>query len=719
MNLSAVRCSAILLLMISHLTNATDCKVEGCHIKGTSTIAACSAVSSAWAAQIAATATPTVSAKLAYDCVTSVPLDKAAALKFVDELRPYLEWQSSLAFLKNPPADYPFPPHDVLGALDNLRARLEADHYSNEFTWHQDMYLNVFNPAYDSHLHVFSDILTNAIEWARPIALVSISKDGNSAPVVKAYDDVMSSPENAPVLSLINGVDAATFILEQALRATSNSDTDSAYNSMFYHKASGAYDGTGYFKQGGRTRYVYPGETTSFTFVNGTTIELPNNFAPGAAVNKVPAPSTTSATPSSTTTTVPLPDSTGVDGYPKPVVIGSDSSVSGYFIDEQGFNDVAVLAIRSFAPRSLVRFQEAVGEFFVAAARSGKTKLVVDIQVNAGGYIMQGYDTYRQIFPDIVQKGSGRFRYSSSFKALSEIFSKNCEGYDPITASETLITQCENFHYWRHDVDVNHNHFTSYKAKFPPLIYNDDEYTELIEWDYENPLISSNATHGYGFEITGYGLRKNFTRPFGGPENIVLLYDGACSSTCALFSKFMRWDAGVKSIAMGGRPGVKGKIQGVGGTKGSQNYYLSDVAAIAEFDRFTPYVDSRVSSAGINIRDEILSQNWGDGVPRQFVPENSDCRLYWQAEMLTDITTVWKAAASAAFKGGKCAFGHIDNKAVPPAEKRTDNHATLFCRKHFSSPKDSIQKFASIEKRDEQMEKSWIFKANQYVVSEE
>lgn len=376
---------------------------------GTPTGAACSAVSASWAAQLAATATPTVEAKLAYDCINSAPLNKAAALKFIDELKPYLEWQSDLAFLKDPPADYFFPPHDLFGALDKVRAGIEADQYPNEYSWQQDMFINVFGPGHDGHLYVYSDILTNAIEWQRPYGLVSISEDGSSTPVIKIYEDIISTPDTASALKLINGVNAVKFIEDLIFKVTGNQDADSAYNSMFYEKAYGAVGGTGYFKRGGRTRYVYPGEATSFTFENGTSVELSNvarlkgnwtgvvdgttffkKFAPGAVAAKEAAP-TTSATPTSSATPAATP--TGVPGYPAPVIISSDEIVSGYFIDQPGFEDVAVLAMLSFSPEDPPEFQRVVQDFFAAAVRAGKTKLVVDVQVNGGGYIFQGYDT--------------------------------------------------------------------------------------------------------------------------------------------------------------------------------------------------------------------------------------------------------------------------------------------------------------------------------------
>lgn len=56
-------------------------------------------------------------------------------------------------------------------------------------------------------------------------------------------------------------------------------------------------------------------------------------------------------------------------------------------------------------------------------------------------------------------------------------------------------------------------------------------------------------------------------------EDIVIVYDGYCASTCTIFSELMRQQAGVKTIALGGRPN-KDIIQAVGGVKGTNACYL-------------------------------------------------------------------------------------------------------------------------------------------------
>lgn len=82
-----------------------------------------------------------------------------------------------------------------------------------------------------------------------------------------------------------------------------------------------------------------------------------------------------------------------------------------------------------------------------------------------------------------------------------------------------------------------------------------------------------------GFDVTGYRSRRNFTQPFAA-EDIILLYDGYCASTCTLFSEFLRVQAGVRSVTFGGRPeldkdGEVPIIQNYGGVKGVSSNAIS------------------------------------------------------------------------------------------------------------------------------------------------
>jgi hypothetical protein len=95
----------------------------------------CAQVSASVATQASA-ATPTVPAKLAYDCITSVPFNSSAASKLLDGIVPYFRWQSNTAWLKDPPAEYTEkvqPAIDVWAGLEDIRSKAEGGGYENEF----------------------------------------------------------------------------------------------------------------------------------------------------------------------------------------------------------------------------------------------------------------------------------------------------------------------------------------------------------------------------------------------------------------------------------------------------------------------------------------------------------------------------------------------------------------------------------------------------------
>ncbi|KAI0397100.1 hypothetical protein F5Y17DRAFT_417177 [Xylariaceae sp. FL0594] len=687
----------------------------------------CAIARDAFTSQLSASpgATPTMGAAVAYECLKSVPVHKEPAIRLLDALKPFLEWQSDLDFLKNPPPDYPYAPVDIFGELERIRSNLEGGRYAGELEWQEDLYANIVGKPHNGHLSYSPDLLTVPSEWARPWSLVSVSEDGTSLPVIKVLEDAVSPTMKSSHVVKINGVDADTYIEERVTTSSNSQDPDAGYNSMFFSLAQK----TGDFEGGGREKYYYPGNTTTLTFANGTTIEKPNiavfHFGPydwtnvkdaetmhrefcraaydttgstGASRRSMKSVQRTTA--SGSIYSLPEPhaafsvrqEETGrIEGYPAPVVITDDNQVSGYFLSEPGFEDVAVLALLSF-DSDFVTFQGAVQSFLEKAVAVGKTKLVVDLQANGGGTILQGYDTFRQLFPDIVQDGPSRWRRSSTFDALSQTLSPICANYTPKGDEfQELDQPCNTVNNWRADLNDTGARFASYEDKFGSP---GDEFTDMMQWDPSNPAITRLA---FGTDITGYGARgtQNFTtRPFGGAENVVLLYDGYCASTCTIFSQFMRHDAGVKSVAMGGRK-RPGRIQGVGGVKGAQVYpfsllsgmrdvartYTEDETLVRQLDKLD---DTYVRGRGphpegvVNVRDAFLRSELQEGreVPTQFVTELADCRLFWTEPMLEDAAEIWKAAATAAFKGGKCVAGGIEMKPSISAVGEAQSYKT-------------------------------------------
>jgi hypothetical protein len=347
-------------------------------------------------------------------------------------------------------------------------------------------------------------------------------------------EDVTSSPKTASIVKEINGIDADTYVQNFAYTASFNQDADAAYNSMFYKKAFEAGGiGNGYFYINGRVRYIYPGANTTFTFGNGTTITRDNvahvkgNFAevtdgPSFYQEFCTGPHTSNAAAEASETSTSATEIIA-PGYPSPVIITNDTVVSGYYLDGEGFDDVAVLSMLAFESESTVEFQAVVQDFITDALAAGKKKMVIDLSANGGGYILQGYDTFRQFFPQIVQEDYTRFRENEYLLTIAHISSDAIPAdYNPDTASNEIISDYENFYNYRYDYNLTEQPFATFGDKFDPHYYMGDPFTNIVRWNLNDPLTTSNDTYGFGTDITGYGSRKNFTQPFAA-ENVILV----------------------------------------------------------------------------------------------------------------------------------------------------------------------------------------------------
>ncbi|KAH8659352.1 hypothetical protein BGZ60DRAFT_566904 [Tricladium varicosporioides] len=659
--------------------------------------APCAVVSMSAAAALAtSSARPVIDAQLAFDCLNSVNLRANEANQLVDAVRPYVEWQSDLAYLKAPPSNYPFPPADILGTLDAVKANVTTATYKNEYQFQAALF-QTFNQAHDGHFAFFPDLLTKAFSFRRQVALVSVSNDGIEIPKIYVLNDTLASVNNTSfrpsAVLKINDIEASRFIQDISDPSTPFQDRDAGYNAMFFSKAGlGGLGSTGFFQAGGPLSFTWPGPTTTLTFENGTTTTFKNQALVRSSFNGVtdgdtfyrkfctgPTPTASPVpTSSSIPTFTPLPTSTSrprataVPGYPAPVIVSSDAVISGYYLTDPGVQDVAVLSVLDFSPQSPAEFQAVAQKFISGAKAAGKQKLVVDLSINGGGFLFLGYDLFRQLFPGIQQDGFSRFRENPAFLKMAQVFSDSIpSNFSKASSPDELIQNFENFYNFRFELDITNSSFQSYNGKFLGPRDKGDGFTSLIRLDLSDPLITSNTTYGIGIDITGYGTRKNFVQPFA-PENIILLYDGFCASTCTVFSEFMRLQANVKSVAFGGRPSNT-PIQGIGGVKGAQSYGMELIygdaqralqiqknmsqAPAPELLALSDLPLNRSIVAGVNLRDNILPVNLGDGVPAQFVVENSDCRLFWTPQMINDVRAVWNAAAKAAWNNAPCVAG--------------------------------------------------------------
>lgn len=85
-------------------------------------------------------------------CLKSVPLDKKRDLELLDYLIPFVEFQSTLEALADPPEEYLIPGVDVLGGIEVIRTKLKKDEYSRQYDMLKDLRSLVRNPLMQLNL---------------------------------------------------------------------------------------------------------------------------------------------------------------------------------------------------------------------------------------------------------------------------------------------------------------------------------------------------------------------------------------------------------------------------------------------------------------------------------------------------------------------------------------------------------------------------------------
>ena len=114
-----------------------------------------------------------------------MPNHQEPAIRLLNSLRTYLEFQSTKDLLKEPPEGYLFPPTDIDEGLDQIQKNVENAEYESEYAFQLDI-ATLLLSAKDGHLGWHGDLL-GVFTFARlnvGDGLVAISSDGQQSPQI-------------------------------------------------------------------------------------------------------------------------------------------------------------------------------------------------------------------------------------------------------------------------------------------------------------------------------------------------------------------------------------------------------------------------------------------------------------------------------------------------------------------------------------------------------
>jgi hypothetical protein len=129
-----------------------------------------------------ATTSLQIPAAIAYACQLSAPFNQELSVALIDYIVPYIKFQSSLAYLKNPPSTYKMPAVDILGGLEEIRQNASSGVYTSQYSFDAAV-TNLVLEAHDAHF-VYVPALLSTFRYYNNLPLISISVDGLSLPKV-------------------------------------------------------------------------------------------------------------------------------------------------------------------------------------------------------------------------------------------------------------------------------------------------------------------------------------------------------------------------------------------------------------------------------------------------------------------------------------------------------------------------------------------------------
>lgn len=495
----------------------------------TSACASAKSLSAEYASASPEAANAKIPVQVAVDCLQSVPLDAAGNIKLLDEYGLFLEWQSNSAWLAKPPASSNEPREDVLLGINEIKRNLTDGVFKTEWDFQTALFKTVLN-AYDTHLRWIPDISTVFTFTRDAVALqmVSVSWDGTELPELYILSDMNSAAKEvngarpSPV-QLINGGDAIEYMKQFALQNPLH-DRDARFNTLLYSQPSLAF-GPGLDNTFLQQRLPY-GDSTSVQFRNGTVLTFQNTATvlrslervvdgPSFFANFCTGPPETLDKPRFTTlneglesggSSLTLRQETKGEGkapvatsYPTPVEIHSQSLVAGFFLEGDGYDDTAVLAIPSFnaiTKGSKAEFRNTVGAFFDKITEQGKSRLIIDLRNNGGGEPYLGVDIWKRLYPDISEPyDSNRFRAHPANQQISRIINDFIDksqltpeqALDDLNSSTSNQTLAEPYSsVWNYRVPLTSEDgakFSSQEQFYGPYAVNGDFFTSIWNWN--------------------------------------------------------------------------------------------------------------------------------------------------------------------------------------------------------------------------------------------
>jgi hypothetical protein len=409
-----------------------------------------------------------------------VPFNDAVATRFIDYYNTTLQFQSTLAFLKDPPLGYQQPSVDVQQVLSQIQSNITAGNYKNQYSFEVDVQ-RLVHRMHDSHVTLGAGIL-DAFTFISPYSVVSVSEDGKKVPEIYLSDDLLDSQLQgwtASPVATINGQDVIEYLTQFAdLNSNGYLESNADWNALMDNPALYI---SGQLSVIQSVKY-YPGNELNCTFKNDTSAStywlaiynelydtgplttagdfynyfvlglLPASYDPEQQWWPNLGDNSTSDNSTSDNSTLDDPyqaicsrgnpaeenwcvESYGAypnnpDVYQPGLSVIKGGVVTGYFYEDIS---TGILSIPSFYSYNdnIDTFGVAVASFIGNATEKKISRVVIDLQTNTGGNVYLAYNVFKNFFYAMDPYAASRIRSHELADVLGNTYStwwKELEG---------------------------------------------------------------------------------------------------------------------------------------------------------------------------------------------------------------------------------------------------------------------------------------------------
>lgn len=117
-----------------------------------------------------------------YECLQSVPFNPAVATNFIAYYNQSMQFQSTLAYLKDPPTSYQQPAVDFIGGLNLIQNQITTGVFQNQYDFEAALQTLIYS-THDAHVNLISGIL-GVFSFGTQYSIASVSTDGTSLPKI-------------------------------------------------------------------------------------------------------------------------------------------------------------------------------------------------------------------------------------------------------------------------------------------------------------------------------------------------------------------------------------------------------------------------------------------------------------------------------------------------------------------------------------------------------